>query len=116
VIADISTHLKWGQENVIAVRADNSDDPLYPPGKPQAGLDFTYFGGIYRDCWLVAHNNVFITDPNYENQVAGGGLLVSYDKVNEQGAEVNLRLHLRNDQATDFAGTVDYTLIDKGRS
>ena len=113
VIADISTHLKWGQENVIAVRADNSDDPLVPPGKPQAGLDFTYFGGIYRDCWLVAHNTVFITDPNYENQVAGGGILVSYDKVNEQGAEVNLRLHLRNDQATDFTGTVDYTLIDK---
>lgn len=36
-------------------------------------LDYTYFGGIYRDCWLIAHNQVFITDPNYENEVAGGG-------------------------------------------
>ncbi len=98
---------------MVAVRADNSDDSLYPPGKPQAGLDFCYFGGIYRDCWLVAHNNVFITDPNYENQVAGGGLLVSYDNVNEQGAEVNLRLHLRNNQSADFTGSVEYTLVDK---
>ena len=114
VIADVSSHIKWGQANVIAVRADNSDDPLYPPGKPQAGLDFCYFGGIYRDCWLVAHNNVFITDPNYENEVAGGGLLVSFDKVSEQGAEVNLRLHLRNNQAADFTGSVDYALVDKG--
>ena len=113
VIADVSAYIKWGQENVIAVRADNSDDPLYPPGKPQAGLDFCYFGGIYRDCWLVAHNNVFITDPNYENEVAGGGLLVSYDKVSEQGAEVNLRLHLRNNQTADFTGSVEYTLVDK---
>ncbi|MEX1049151.1 MAG: glycoside hydrolase family 2 TIM barrel-domain containing protein [Akkermansiaceae bacterium] len=113
VIADVSSHLKWGRENVIAVYADNCDDPLYPPGKPQSALDFTYFGGIYRDCWLVAHGKVFITDPNYENEVAGGGILISYDNVSERSAEVNLRLHLRNDQASDFAGSVDYTLADK---
>lgn len=29
VIADISTSLKWGEDNVIAVLADNSDDPTY---------------------------------------------------------------------------------------
>ena len=50
VILDVTNLLKWGEENVIAVKADNSDDPSYPVGKPQNMLDFTYFGGIYRDC------------------------------------------------------------------
>lgn len=50
VIVDITPYLKYGQDNVIAVWADNSDDPAYPPGKEQAMLDFAYFGGIYRDC------------------------------------------------------------------
>ena len=66
VIADVTDVLDWNGDNVIAVWADNSDDPSYPPGKAQDVLDYTYFGGIYRDCWLIAHNNVFITDPNYE--------------------------------------------------
>jgi len=113
VIADVSKYLKWGSDNVIAVLADNSDDPLYLPGKPQAELDYCYFGGIYRDCWLVAHNEVFITDPNYENEVAGGGLFVSYNNVSEKSAVVNLKLHLRNEQKAKFAGSVEYELMDK---
>ena len=74
VVVDVTDALKWGEDNVIAVWADNSDDPSYPPGKAQDVLDFTYFGGIYSDCWLVAHNPVFITDPNVEDEGAGGGL------------------------------------------
>lgn len=63
VVVDVSDALNWGEDNVIAVWTDNSDDKTYPPGKAQDVLDFTYFGGIYRDCWLIAHNPVFITDP-----------------------------------------------------
>ena len=80
MVVDVTDALKWGEDNVIAVWADNSDDPSYPPGKAQDVLDFTYFGGIYRDCWLIAHNSVFITDPNFEDEVADGGLFVAYDK------------------------------------
>ena len=68
IAVDITDALAWGEDNVIAVWADNSDDPMYPPGKAQDVLDFAYFGGIYRDCWLVAHNDVYITDPNVENR------------------------------------------------
>lgn len=50
VIANITDKLKFGSENILAVMTDNSDDPSYPPGKPQDMLDFTYCGGIYRDC------------------------------------------------------------------
>lgn len=110
VVVDISDVLNWGEDNVIAVWADNSDDTSYPPGKAQDVLDFTYFGGIYRDCWLIAHNPVFITDPNFENEVAGGGLFVAYDKVSDASAEVLLTAHVRNDSRKAFTGVVEYEL------
>ncbi|WP_455586757.1 glycoside hydrolase family 2 TIM barrel-domain containing protein [Bacteroides sp.] len=112
VIADITPYVEFGKENVIAVWADNSDDPSYPPGKAQDVLDFTYSGGIYRDCWLIAHNNVYITDPNYENETAGGGLFVAFDKVSEQSADILLNIHVRNDDKQSFSGKVVYELLD----
>lgn len=112
VIADITDNLRLGQPNVIAVWADNSDDPSYPPGKAQDQLDFTYAGGIYRDCWLISHDAVYITDPNYENIPAGGGLFVSYGKVSDAEADVNLGLHVRNSSAKPFSGKAEWTLRD----
>lgn len=111
VIADVSNAFNWGEDNVIAVWADNSNDPVYPPGKAQDVLDFSYFGGIYRDCWLVAHNEVFITDPNYENEIAGGGLFVAFDKVSDASADVLLKIQLRNDSKQAFSGSVEYELL-----
>ena len=112
MVADITDVVDREGDNVIAVMTDNSDDPSYPPGKPQDMLDFAYFGGIYRDCWLVAHDRLHITDPNYENVVAGGGLAVWYDNVGESKADVNTRLHIRNEARTDFSGRLEYILID----
>lgn len=111
VIADVTDVLDWNGDNVIAVWADNSDDLSYPPGKAQDVLDYTYFGGIYRDCWLIAHNNVFITDPNYENEVAGGGLFVAFGKVSDALAEVQLKIHVRNATKNPFSGQVEYMLL-----
>lgn len=113
VIANITEYIKYGEDNVIAVWADNSNDPSYPPGKPQDQLDFTYCGGIYRDCWMIVHNNVFITDPNYENETAGGGLFVSFGQISKKSAEVRLDAHIRNLSDKSFSGKVAYQLFDK---
>ncbi|WP_288910287.1 sugar-binding domain-containing protein [uncultured Bacteroides sp.] len=113
VIADITDGIEWDSENVIAVKADNSDDPTYPVGKPQSLLDYTYFGGIYRDCWLIAHNDVFITNANYENEVAGGGLFISYDRVSEESAIINLKAHIRNQSAKRQKITIEFQLKEK---
>lgn len=96
VVVDVTPYVRPEGDNVVAVMTDNSDNPVYPPGKPQDALDFTYAGGIYRDCWLVAHGNVFITDPNYEDFAAGGGLFVAFSDVSERSAKVHLRAHVRN--------------------
>lgn len=113
VIADVSDCLEYGRDNVIAVCADNSDDPSYPPGKAQDVLDFTYCGGIYRDCWMIVHNNVFITDPNYEDVKGGGGLFVSFGDISEQSAEVRLDAQIRNSSGKAFSGKVVYELYDR---
>ena len=112
VIADITPHIVYGQENVIAVLADNSDDPSFPPGKPQDMLDYSYFGGIYRDCWLIAHNNVYITDPNYVDKIADGGLFISYDRVSDEVADVRLQLNVKNELKSSFSGKVFFELTD----
>lgn len=113
VIADISPYMQYGKDNVITVWADNSDDVTYPPGKAQDMLDFAYFGGIYRDCWLIVHNKVFITDPNYEDEIAGGGLFVSYNNVSSQKVDIRLDAHIRNNQDKDFGGKIVYEFYDK---
>lgn len=112
VIANITPYVEFGKDNVITVCANNSDDPSYPPGKPQDMLDFSYFGGIYRDCWLIAHNNVYITDPNYEKQIAGGGLFVSFGNISDKAAEIQLQLQVRNDRKSAFSGKIVYELYD----
>lgn len=113
VIANVTEYLNYEEDNVIAVWADNSNDPSYPPGKPQDMLDFTYSGGIYRDCWMIVHNNVFITDPNYENETAGGGLFVSFGHISQSQAEIRLDAHVRNSSNTHFSGKIEYQLFDK---
>ncbi len=110
-VVDVTDVVDWTGDNVLAVWADNSNDPLYPPGKPQEMLDFAYFGGIYRDCWLVAHGHTYITDPNFENVTAGGGLFVSYEQVSTVSAQVNLKLHVRNEKEGAFVGAVEFELL-----
>lgn len=113
VIANVTEYINYKEDNVITVWADNSNDPSYPPGKPQDMLDFTYSGGIYRDCWMIVHNNVFITDPNYENETAGGGLFVSFGHISQSQAEIKLDAHVRNSSNTYFSGKIEYQLFDK---
>ena len=115
VIADIAgaIHSEAGAVNTIAVVADNSDDPSYPPGKPQAQLDYCYFGGIYRDVWLVTTSPVYITDPNQIDRVAGGGLFWATTRLAEDRSEatVALRLNIANDTRRGASGRIEYTLV-----
>ena len=110
VVVDVTDALQWDRDNVIAVWTDNSNDPNYPPGKAQEVLDFSYFGGIYRDCWLIAHRTVYITDPNQAQETAGGGLFVAYDQVSKASATVLLQTQVRNESHQTFQGVIEYEL------
>ena len=88
--------VKVGDKCLIAVKADNSDDKTYPPGKKQAALDFCYHGGMYRDVWLIGKSPVAITDAIEANKVAGGGVFLHYDNISEQSADVFVNVEVGN--------------------
>ncbi|MBO6237338.1 MAG: glycoside hydrolase family 2, partial [Bacteroidales bacterium] len=103
-----------GKPVVIAVRADNSDDGSYPPGKPEDVLDFTYHGGIYRDCWLVSTGQTYITDPNLADREAGGGIFVHSEEVSAARAVVVVETDIRNDAPKARTLSVDTRLVLDG--
>lgn len=98
IIIDLNQVGVGANEDVlVSVMADNSDDTSYPPGKPQTALDFCYFGGIYRDCWLYVTDNIHFTDPNFVNTVASGGVFVATLKATKQEAVVQVKTQLVNE-------------------
>jgi len=101
-----------GKSNIIAVYADNSNDPTYPPGKPQNDLDFTYLGGIYRDVYLIKTAPVHVSITELSSTIAGGGVFVAVKDVNGSDAQIEIRTELVNEGATTGKVTLRTTLED----
>lgn len=114
VIVNVDKWLKPGQENVIVVKADNSNDGSYPPGKPQESLDFAYFGGIYRDVYLISTGLVHITDPNEAGTVAGGGVFFRTESLNprKKTAKVGVKVQVANRTDQEQRVSVQALLTD----
>ena len=102
--------IKAGEKCVVAVKADNTNDKMYPPGKPQYTLDFAYHGGIYRDVWLIARAKVGLTDAVEANRVAGGGVFVHFENISKKQATVYVRTEVENKEAKTQSIVVETTL------
>ena len=96
-VIDITDYLKWGDQNEILVRLDNRNNPLIPPGKPLEDLDFNYYGGIYRDVNFIVKNKIHVTHPILANEIAGGGVFVTYEEVTAAKAIISVQTHVHND-------------------
>lgn len=92
---DVTALLKDGR-NVVAVRADNSDDPTYPPGKSQGVLDFAYLGGIYRDVYFIQTDAAHVTLPELSATTAGGGVFVAVKNIKDRDAQIAVRTEVAN--------------------
>lgn len=104
--------VKPGDECVVAVMTDNSDDKSFPPGKPQHTLDFAYHGGIYRDVWMIAKNPVAVTDAIEAGKEAGGGVFVHCSDISAKSANVNIETDVANSGNSSAKAIVESTLID----
>lgn len=91
---DLSEALQTG-DNLLQVRLDNRDNPITGP-KPLAQLDFNTYGGLYRDVRLMVKEPLHITDEILANQVAGGGIFVTYPQLSEQQATIQVQTQLAN--------------------
>ena len=89
-----SQGVKAGDSCIIAVKADNSDDKNFPPGKKQTQLDFAYHGGMYRDVWLIGKSPLHITDAIERGITAGGGVFLHYDNISEKSADVFINVEV----------------------
>lgn len=105
--------VKAGDKCLIAVKADNSDDKTFPPGKKQSALDFCYHGGIYRDVWLIGKSPVAITDAVEAGKVAGGGVFLHYDNISEKSADVFVNVEVGNTSKAAAQPTVTTVVKDR---
>ncbi len=94
---DITKLAKYGQPNIITVKVDNRPNPLVPPGKPVSRLDFVYYSGLYRDAWMHVDDLLHITDPNAIDRPGGGGIFVTYPKVTDAQAIINIKTNIINE-------------------
>lgn len=92
---DLSQHLRWGEANQLLVHLDNRDNPIVGP-KPLEILDFNTYGGLYRDVRLLVRDSLHITDEALADQVAGGGVFVTYPEVSTDKARVEIKTHVEN--------------------
>ena len=93
---DITSHLRYGQENLFAIYVNN----VYNPNIPPLSADFTFFGGIYRDVYLQFMNPVHIATNDY----ASSGVYIRTPEVSNSAASVEITTLLTNDmpQATEI--------------
>ncbi len=113
---NISEALKYGAENELVVRLDNRANSSIPPGKPLDALDFNYYGGIYRNVYLIKKNSLYISNSTGANRKAAGGILLHYEDVTEQSATLNIQTDVENASGSNQEFKVRVTFQDiKGR-
>lgn len=85
---NITPYVHFGEENVIAVRVDNSYNQKIPP----LSADFTFMGGIYRNVWLIATNPVHIAVTDF----ASSGVFIHTADVSAKSAVVVAKSQIVN--------------------
>jgi len=64
---DITDHVRYGEDNIIAVKLDTTENPAAPPFG--FVIDYLTYGGLYREVWFESKNqahiqDIYLTTPN----------------------------------------------------
>ncbi|WP_234461899.1 glycoside hydrolase family 2 TIM barrel-domain containing protein [Pedobacter segetis] len=84
----ISSAVNFDQANNISIKVNNQYNDDIPP----LSADFTFYGGIYRDVYLMAVNKVHFDMDNH----ASKGIFISTPKVTKEQASVLVKGVLSN--------------------
>ncbi len=90
-----------GEQNTIKLVLDNAPTDECPPGKPIQDLDFCYYSGLYREAALVICPPLHISDPLAVACPAGGGVFFRTLSVDQEKAEVEVRVHVQHEVPVD---------------
>lgn len=102
-IFDVTEHVHAGR-NLIAVRVDNSYNPDIAP----LSADFTFFGGIYRDVYLVYTSPVQLSTTHY----ASSGVYLKASKITNSEAEISVKTFLSNSLKNNQLLTLETEILD----
>ena len=108
---DVTTFLK-SNGNTIKVKVNNEDNPNFLPGKPIKDLDFNYYGGIYRNVYLITTDKLYITNAVQANKTASGGIFVNFDNINKDKVSGTVQVHFKNENAVDKKALLKFILTD----
>lgn len=100
---DITPYCRFGEENTIAVKANNALTDV-----PPISGDFTVFGGMYRDVWLILTSKQHITLSNRGSD----GIFIDTENVSEQSASYSIRGSVVNDASNKAVIKVTHTIKD----
>jgi len=112
ITLDLTPFVAKGRPFTVLARLNNEDNPLVPPGKPFRDLDFSYFGGLYRDAYITVTNPVCVTDPVVENLPRSGGVFVNCKSLDSLSATLDVRTHIRNHLGRAVTVEVMHKLYD----
>ena len=92
---ELSNEIDFDGINILEVKLSNIDNPIIGP-KPLEKLDFNTYGGLYRGVSLLIKNPLHITDEIHANEVASGGVFVTYPKVSVKESHIEVKTHIAN--------------------
>lgn len=88
-VCELGPQIKWGKENEIVVKADNTARPDVIPVNHNL---FGVYGGIYRPVWLVTTEPCAIA----VNDCASSGVYITQKNVSKKSAEVTVKVKVDN--------------------
>lgn len=101
---DITDHINFGADNLIAARADNSSSLAIIP----LSGDFNQYGGICRTVRMIITDPVHITLLDY----ASPGVYLIPTNVSETSADLAVKTRVRNASAISQSATVRAVIYD----
>jgi beta-galactosidase len=100
---DITPFLQYGKENQFAIKVDNRNNNDIPP----LAADFTFWGGIYRDLYLIFSDKIHFATTDF----ASSGIYTDAD-VSEKQASIKVRSLVTNNDHASSVFKIETTLIN----
>jgi len=101
-----------GQDNVIAVKVSNANDPNIAPFYSNHAPDWTKFGGLYRDVHLLVTNTLQVNPLDR----GSAGIFIKQSGVSAASADLSITAEVRNGGGASRSATVKTVLVDKSGS
>ena len=101
---ELTPHVKFGEDNMLAVKVDNSWREDLPP----LGGDFPVMGGLYRLAHLIVKERTCITPIDH----ASPGIYLNQVKVTDENAELEITTKISNMDKNLSNLTVKTTVLD----